>query len=299
MNRKSHLLIWIVAAITAGCLQQDLDTADQTPPEFDPDYGTGQVEMLALADGEIVFLDRGEGEPVVFYGGIPYWQWQVEEVSETYNAIAISYTDIAHLRSPQGLDAALEALNLGPVHLVAHSSTGWPAVQLVAERPELFRSLVLEEIAVFDLSGAPAQTCSLTDVSNAEVAACEFSSQVSGPGWFESWPMEIRHFVTEMMAEASASPPEPQIDLPAQDMAIPSLCDEELRSAVSQSDLPILFVRGEQTPSFLQAELDEYEACTPLTDSVTVSDAAHFVHLDQPAEFNRAIMAFFEQIDRR
>jgi pimeloyl-ACP methyl ester carboxylesterase len=36
-----------------------------------------------------------------------------------------------------------------------------------------------------------------------------------------------------------------------------------------------------------------------MTYSVTVSDAAHFVHLDQPAEFNRAIMAFFEQIDRR
>ena len=68
---------------------------------------------------------------------------------------------------------------------------------------------------------------------------------------------------------------------------------------MARHDIPTLFIRGEQTPAFFQAGLDEYEACLPPHASVTVSGASHFVHLDQPAEYNRAIMNFFDQISER
>ena len=299
VRQRFRVLALGVFTAATGCAPQGSDADRAAPVQFDPNYGAGQGRTLMLDEGEVVYLENGEGPPVVFFGAAPYWQWQVEAVSMSGHVTAFEFSDIALARTPQGLEAALEALDLGAVHLVAHSSTAWTAIQLAAQRPDLFRSLVLEEPAVFDLSGAPAQSCSLTGASESEVAACEFSSQVSGPGWFESWPVEIRQFVSDMLAEANASPPELPPGVELQDIEFPSLCDDELRLAMARHDIPTLFIRGEQTPAFFQAGLDEYEACLPPHASVTVSGASPFVHLDQPAEYNRAIMNFFDQISER
>lgn len=272
------------------------------PIGFDPEYGNGQAKTLVLNDGEIVYLEKGEGVPVVFYNPLPdyrYWQWQVDAVSTSYHAVAVNFPASAIDRTPEGLAAALEALDLGPVHLVSHSSALWAVIPLAAERPDLFRSLVLEEPAAA-LTGAGPPVCSLTDVSEAEIEACQFSSLVSGPGWFEAWPAELRRYLGEVREMAAASTPS---DLPPdfdpQDIKFPSTCDDELRNAMARHAIPILFIRGEQTPGFFQAALDEYEACLPPHASVTISGASHFVHLDQPAEYNRAIMDFFDGLPGR
>src|SRR5262245_39901178 len=220
MSMRDKLRVLVLGVLTAatGCVQQGSDADRAVPVQFDPDYGAGQISTLTLDGGEIVYLERGEGSPVVFFGPVPYWQWQVEAVSVSDHVTAFEFSDIAISRTPQGLEAALEGLDLGAVHLVAHSAFAWTAILLAVERPDLFRSLVLEEPAVFDLSDAPTQSCSLTGASEAEVAACEFSSQVSGAGWFESWPVEIRQVVSEMLARANASPPELPPGAEPQDM---------------------------------------------------------------------------------
>ena len=99
---------------------------------------------------------------------------------------------------------------------------------------------------------------------------------------------------------AAASPPAnipPDFD--PQDIEFPSTCDDEVRLAMARHAIPILFIRGERTPDFFQTALDEYEACLPPHESVTVPGAAHFVHIDQAAEYNRAIMEFFEKLSAR
>jgi pimeloyl-ACP methyl ester carboxylesterase len=272
------------------------DATDETSFEFDPEYGADQLIELSLDAGEMHYLEKGDGEPIVFLGPVPYWQAQVEAISTRYHASAFMFADFAMVRTPEGLALALEALDLGPVHFVAHSAGTFPTVALAAERPDLIRSLVLVDPAVFDLSGATPETCSLTDISAAELAACRFSSQVNGPGWFESWPREIRQIVSDGLADANASPPDDPPDFESQDMAFPSLCDDELPLAMTQNDIPILFVRGNQTPAYFQAGHDEYEACLPIQESVTVEGAAHWVHLDRPAEVNRVILDFVDRL---
>ena len=122
MNGNLRFLALGLLTAATGCAQEGSDAADAAPIEFDPDYGAGQAKTLVLDEREIVYLEKGKGTPVVFYNPLPdhrYWQWQVDAVSTSYHAVAVYFPARAVDRTPEGLAAALEALDLGPVHLVS------------------------------------------------------------------------------------------------------------------------------------------------------------------------------------
>lgn len=196
------------------------------------------------------------------------------------------------LLSTEELVAALEGLQLGPVHLVAHSIAAWQAMTLAAKRPELFRTLVLEEPAV-DLRDAPSPRCALANPSQAELASCLFSSIVHGPGWFESVPAELRRYNAEFAVGTPQTDGSDETIDPAETV-FPSICEE-----VATLPMPILFVRGEETPAYLQAKFDEHEACLPRHETVRIPGASHSVHIDRPNEYNRAVLEFIDRHERQ
>src|SRR5690606_35049223 len=105
---KGYPGFFILASLMLGtaCAQ------DAVSPEFDPDYGVGQAKSLTLDEGEIIYLEKGEGVPVVFYNPLPdyrYWQWQVEATARSYHAVAFYFPASAIDRTPEGLAAALDA----------------------------------------------------------------------------------------------------------------------------------------------------------------------------------------------
>ena len=107
-------------------------------------------------------LEAGSGDPLVFVHGsledLRIWRRQVELFSPHYRVIAYSrryhhpnaapgdgdpaYTAGLHAADLAGL---IEALSLGPAHLVCSSFGGCVALALAVRRPELVRSLVLAE----------------------------------------------------------------------------------------------------------------------------------------------------------
>jgi pimeloyl-ACP methyl ester carboxylesterase len=266
---------------------------------FDPEYGVAEAATLALEEVDVVYLEKGDGAPVIFfYPGFDYryWQWQVEEASTRYHALAISFAPRAaglpfDLVSTAELAAALDGLALGPVHVVAHSIAAWQAVVLAAARPELFRTLVLEEPAV-GLRDAPAPECLLEDLAEAEHAACLFSSLVSGAGWFEGLPAELRSYLAEFGVGTPRTDSTGETIDPAA-TEFPSICEE-----IARLSMPILFVRGEATPAHFQAKLDEHQACLPEHETVTISGASHSVHIDRPPAYNRAVLGFIDRHER-
>jgi len=56
--------------------------------------------------------------------------------------------------------------------------------------------------------------------------------------------------------------------------------------------MPIVLIRGAETPAHFQARLDDHEACLPEHWSLTVTGAAHSVHMDRPEAYNRAVLEF-------
>jgi pimeloyl-ACP methyl ester carboxylesterase len=51
---------------------------------------------------------------------------------------------------------------------------------------------------------------------------------------------------------------------------------------------PILFVRGELSPQ----QNAQLRACLPAPETVTIRDASHGVHADNPIDFNESVLNF-------
>jgi pimeloyl-ACP methyl ester carboxylesterase len=58
---------------------------------------------------------------------------------------------------------------------------------------------------------------------------------------------------------------------------------------------PTLIVRGERTPRFFTAINAAVSRCIAGSKPVTISKASHPMSYDNPAEFNRVVMAFIAQ----
>jgi pimeloyl-ACP methyl ester carboxylesterase len=268
--------------------------ADQ---RFDLDYGKGEAQSLKVHNSDVIYIDKGEGPPVVFYHpSVDYrgWQMQVPAFAKGHRVIAFSFHIDEHSPMPadmsdpamltDALDRLESTLSLGPAHLVAHSMGGLQAMRLAASHPDLLRSLTVEEPGV-DITGIK-QTCSLDHPSPVELRVCNFQSVVGGPGYYASLPEPFKQFLLQgaqnegkAVAAAMAAGIKP--------VPLPDACP-----IIATLTMPILFVRGAITPASFQARLDRHETCLPEHRTVVVPRATHWGHLDNPDAFNRAVLAF-------
>ena len=121
----------------------------------------GQPRSIAINGTHLAILEQGAGEPILFVhgalGDYRFWREVATALSRDYRTV--TYSRRAHFPNPWPADylacdpeqhaddmaALIEALSLGPVHLVAHSIGGVAALVMATRRPDLVRSLVLGE----------------------------------------------------------------------------------------------------------------------------------------------------------
>jgi pimeloyl-ACP methyl ester carboxylesterase len=118
------------------------------------DRSSGTVEV----DGLAVFHEvRGQGEPLVLlHGGMATnatWWAQIEGLSSTFEVLAPERAGHGHTPDRPGpftyesmtaeTIGYLEALRLGPVHLLGWSDGGMVGFRLAAERPDLVQTLTV------------------------------------------------------------------------------------------------------------------------------------------------------------
>jgi pimeloyl-ACP methyl ester carboxylesterase len=265
---------------------------------FDLDFGKGETQTLTIGDSIAIYLDKGSGSPIVlFHPGVDYryWQRQIPELAKTHRVIALSYRIDDNEFAPPPLAATLRALEtrleLGPVDLVAHSFGGLVAISLAAEHPELLRRLVLEEPAA-DIS-AGTQHCALANPSQFELGICNIQSLLAGPGYYEGAPETFKQFLQEIQRDndkAQAAALESGALKSVDELLhVPDVCPDAGKITV-----PVLFIRGANTPAALQVGLDRHEKCLPKHERAILPHATHYVHLDAPDDFNRAVLNFVD-----
>ena len=270
--------------------------ADRT---FDLDYGKGEVQTLSVGKATAIYLDKGSGAPIVlFHPHDDYrnWQRQIPELAKTHRVIALSYRIDEHMFAPPPLAATLQALEtrleLGPVTFVGHSFGGLEAILLAAEHPELLRKLVLEEPAA-DLSNGTVH-CALSDPSEFELSLCNTQSLLAGPGYYEGSSEGFKQYLQEVQRDnekAQAAALESGVLKSTDELLhVPDVCAEAGKITV-----PVLFIRGANTPAALQVGLDRHEECLPEHERVVLPHARHWGHLDAPEDFNRAVLDFVER----
>lgn len=113
---------------------------------------------LELADGNMHYVDEGEGEPVIFVHGTPTWSFlwrqQIKPLSRHYRCIApdhlgfglsdkptdFAYTPEAHANN---LEYLIEHLQLKNITLVVHDFGGPIGLSYALKHPENIKNLVI------------------------------------------------------------------------------------------------------------------------------------------------------------
>jgi pimeloyl-ACP methyl ester carboxylesterase len=131
-------------------------------------WRAAQETATVEVDGHAVeqaYLDRGDGEPVVFLHGIPTWGflWRgvAPHLADEYRVIVpdlVGYgaSDFAEgfdrsIRAQeQALDALLAELGIEACHLVAHDIGGGVALRFAAHQPDRVGKLVCSNVVCYD-----------------------------------------------------------------------------------------------------------------------------------------------------
>ncbi len=250
---------------------------------------------------ELFYEERGSGPPLLLVHGTgayaDLWTPVLEGLARSFRVISYDRrgfgrsASVGRVRFPDhARDAAalLERLNAAPATVVGWSGGGVVALELAASAPECVEALVLAEPAVHmsihpSLALLRMQTRSLIqryllrDVGAAAQTMYRWvSTSTQGGNTFDSLPQAWRD---QMVSNGPSTVRE---------------MDQLLRPRPSRAKIraitcPVTLIEGELSdPVFLTADAF-VKRLLPQAKLVSLSEAAHFLHIDQPKQWVEAV----------
>ena len=281
--------------------------SDDLPLRLDPRL---QARRVDVPGGPLATLEApADGAPVVllpgFTGSKEDFRLVLAPLAEAGHR-AIAYDQRGQFESPgpqegdagtveslaADLLALVDALALGPVHVVGHSFGGLVARSAVLERPEGFRSLVLMSSGPAALTGPRVQALPLMRpiVEQGGMAALTEAvdaMNAADPRWL-GLPVEVQQFLRRRMLASS-----PTALLGMAD-ALTSEPDRvaELRA----TGVPVLVLHGEGDDAWSPQVQDDM-AVRLGAEKVVVPDALHSPAVENPTATAAALVAFLRQYE--
>ncbi|MBI3850867.1 MAG: alpha/beta hydrolase [Verrucomicrobia bacterium] len=271
------------------------------------------MQRLAVNEAELVFVDHGEGAPVVFVhgalGDYRTWNAQLKTFARHHRAIAYSrryhhpahcaddVTDYTADRHASDLAALICRLKLQPAHVIGHSYGGAVAAWLAARHPELVRTLVLAEPTLFSLLTPKPENrplvqelISLTEqvlarwqIEGAEAALRHFINAVIAPWTFDELAAPVR---AVMMDNINTLKP----------MLLGTSSTTAFKSEHARKiKAPTLLLEGELSTAVFRQTIRELQADLPSSELITLPDVSHGLHLENPRQFNQTVLEFLSR----
>jgi pimeloyl-ACP methyl ester carboxylesterase len=270
-----------------------------------------ELRFAAIRSGiRVPYVAGGTGEPVVFVHGAlcdyRYWNSQASALSKHFHCVSVSLSHYwpaidagipgefswkAHVAQ---LAEFIEAMALGPVHLVGHSRGGCVAFQLARAYPGLVRTLTLADPGgPLHIEGAPeaslpkatenlrAHVAELIEGGAIEAGLERFVDSVSMPG---IWRRSSSSFRTMATDNALTLPKQFRDPLPAY-----------TRAAASEVTCPTLLIAGEKSPRMYRDNVDKLAEWIGKADRQAIAGASHGMNVTHPATFNRLLTAFVSE----
>jgi pimeloyl-ACP methyl ester carboxylesterase len=187
------------------------------------------------------------------------------------------------------LAALVEHLDLAPAHVVGNSFGGVIALRLAAERPDLFRSLLVHEPPLLGLLDDPAARKQLQAVGERmravldllargqmEAGARQFVETIAlGPG---AWAQLRDTFVfnAPTFVDEERDPESRTLDL----------------SAVAGFARPVLLTQGERSEPFFSLIVERLARALPTAQRRTLPGSGHVPQVTHPEEYVQLIEPF-------
>ncbi len=269
------------------------------------------MPSTSLNGHEIHFAEAGSGPPVVMVHGTlqdqRYWAPQMAPLAaagfrplalslrhfwpEQWDGVGDDFTIAQHMEDTA---AFIRGLNAGPVRLIGHSRGGHIAFRLAAAYPELLHQLVLAEPggeldetlggepASGKQAGVFAQAAGMIRAGQLEEGLSFFADYTGGAGAWGRRP-EPRRQVARDNARTLLG----QVNENRKPYGL---------AAVRQVVTPTLLVGGALTQPQFNVILAAMEQHLPNgAGRVTIPRATHSMSLENPADFNAAVLGFFSK----
>jgi esterase len=240
------------------------------------------------------------GTPLVvlhgLFGSLNNWHSHAREFGERLTVYTIDARN--HGASPHDPDAtypamALDLLEFFEEHHIAeaivmgHSMGGKTAMQFAADHPERVASLIIVDMAerpyepVHDDIFAALESIDPGEYASRDDVDRELAKTIL--------KAPVRQFLTANIIRDESGRMKWRLNVPALRASYLQLAG---RVDIPQSfTKPILFIRGERSKFITSHDEREILANHPHARIVTVADAGHWVHADNPEEFRRVVMA--------
>lgn len=216
----------------------------------------------------------------------------------------VDYVDMAGL-------VAVELERLGePVTLVGHSMGGKVAMQLALRRPELLRALVVVDIAPVEYpvrggrTDDPDEEASpfgafIAAMRELDLDALESRSQADEALKAAVPSRMVRSFLLQSLAREGTDEVgwrwKLNLELLERDLG-------ELRGFPEPPDGatfdgPVLWISGANSHYVLPEDRERMDSLFPLTQLLTVKNAGHWVHSEQPEIFLATVRRFLDRVE--
>jgi pimeloyl-ACP methyl ester carboxylesterase len=256
-------------------------------------------------NGHPLFVDAGgHGEPVVLVHGSwsSHATWRFVAPLLRRSCHVVTYDRLGHSDSarPAGpytrkrheddLIALIEALGLGPVHLVGNSYGALMALTVAGRRPDLARSVAAHEppalppdadpALVADVRRTMAAVIDRLEAGDVEGGARRFFEELAlGPGGWEMLPEAFR-----VLAMGNAA----------------TFCEEQRDPTALDLDLdlvagypgPVLVSSGQRTLPWFRLGVDAVAEAVPHAGHVVLLGAGHGPHTTHPEAYAELVAGF-------
>jgi 3-oxoadipate enol-lactonase len=268
------------------------------------------MNTIALSHGNLAYIDRGHGTPVLLLHGFPLdhtmWTPQIEALSQHSRVLApdlrgYGQSPLGEVDPQRGISMEqyademsefLDALKITePIILVGFSMGGYIAWQFVRKYAHRLRALIqCDTRAVADTEEGRAGRIKMAD-NVAEWGSARVA-EMMGPKLFSARALETR---PELMAEVrrvvmNTSPA--AIAAAQRGMAARPDVTPTLRTI----ELPTLVLVGDADAISTQTEMQSIAAGIPKAEFVVIQSAGHMTTMEQPAAVNEVLVRFVAKI---
>jgi abhydrolase domain-containing protein 6 len=274
----------------------------QSKKETYREEGRVREHRITVAGHELVYLDRGAGEPMVmlhgFGGDKDHWTFLAKEIPDAYRVIALDLPGFGESSRLPGesydvraqsarLLAFVDALGLKTFHLAGNSMGGNIATRFALDHPERVRSLLL-----LDAAGVVAPHPSEVAVALAEGRNPLLVETVDDFDRFMNLsfvkPPPIPGFIKGYLAERAVATRPFNDKIFRDTRARPDLLEGELPNVA----VPTLIVWGDKDRIIDVSAAAVFQAGIPGARTVLLADCGHAPMIERPAETAEKYLAF-------